>query len=99
MFYAKKKIPLTYPLELVEVMKLLRGIEEVSSIKDEVVTLMKCKALIKVYLDGYETSMEEDKVSYAKAKEENNFNLVNIYQVLIEEKKVKFIKNITLDLK
>jgi hypothetical protein len=66
--------------------------------KQEIQSLDKFRKTVTKILQNYPTTIEDDKNKYSRALEENNFNLINIYTYLIEEKELLFsyIRTITL---
>lgn len=89
------EIILNMPLELYEPLIKFRKskVSTIKSLKIELQTLKHFKKSLLDRLDGYLTKKdsEKDKLFLNQAKLNNDYDLINIYRVVIEEKEVNKI--------
>ena len=88
------EIILKKPLELYEPLIKFRKskVSTIKSLKIELNTLKLLKKSLIDRLNGYhnKNDLEKDKLILSQAKIDHDFNLINIYRVIIEEKEVKY---------
>lgn len=61
------------------------------SLEDEVHALITMKEHLFKYLTAFKTNLQQDSEQIKKPEVQKDFSLMNVYTVLIEEKKVIFL--------
>jgi hypothetical protein len=89
-YYKEKEVTLSYPVEIFDFIDVFRkdSNKSIVSFKDELEAIERLKTELLKIISNYSTTLENDKQEIKKAKVNKNFNLINIYSVLIEEKEL-----------
>ena len=102
------KVSITMPVDLTKSIYAYRlnNSKVMVSLKDEIESLKALLKTLRFYYSSYDSKLEEDKAKLKTTKVQKDFNLTNIYRILIEEKEMilenkrqikNFIKILTAD--
>ncbi len=89
-YYKEKEVTLSYPVEIFDFINVFRkdSNKSIVNFKEEQEAIERLKSELLKIISNYSTTLENDKQELEKAKVQKNFNLINIYSILIEEKEL-----------